>query len=230
MIKTKIQHLDGIEEYQNVIGREGVRAIEFTPESVSLCRLGIKVEALPNDEDIQILDANIQRSLDNQEIRLEDAIEIRRIMNPKKAERYLIYRRKKYQEEKIVEFQQKEQITAQREQQAAMAAAEAEKMKEMARAEREIAVKEAEMNFKMQLDDHQTKNKIQIVDREGYWKERHIEEAETAEDTGIDANQDGGTPKGGGGASVSTGSGPGVPRPISKPRVFSHPDKAAKRV
>lgn len=230
MIKTKIQYLDGVQEYQNVISREGVRAIEFTPKAVSLCRLGIKVEALPNAEDIQILDANIQRSLDSQEIRLEDAIEVRRIMNPKKAERYLIYRRKKYQEEKMKEFQQKEQMTSQREQQAAMAAAEAEKVKEAARAEREIAVKEAELRFKMELDDHQTKNKIQIVDREGYWKERHIEEAETAEDTGIDANQDGGTPKGGGGPSISVGGGAGIPRPISKPRVFSHPDKAAKRV
>jgi len=224
MIKMKIQHFDGWKEYQNVIGSEGVRSIDMTPERIRLSNLGIKVEALPNDEDIERLNMEIQRSLDQKEIRLEDAIEIRRVMNPKKAEQYLIYRRKQYRKEALEEMRAKEEITMQREQQAAMAAAQAEQLKEQARTQREQAVQQQEYDLKMQLSDRDTMNKIKEIDREYYWKERLVEEAEDPNtDSGIDANQDGK-------AKPDTAGGPGVPRPISKPRIFSHPDKSAKRV
>jgi hypothetical protein len=226
MIKTKIQFLDGVEEYKNVIGREGVRAIELTPERVKISRLGIKVEALPNHEDLERLDGYINRSIDQQEIRLEDAIEIRRTLNPKKAERYLAHKKKMYRKEKLEEVQAKEQMTMQREAQASMAAAEAEKVKQAAAAEKEITVLSAKYEMEKELQILKTDNKLKEIDREGYWKERLIEEAESAGDTGIDANNDG---KGGGSNNPSLGGGAGVPRPISKPRVFLHPVDAAKR-
>jgi len=222
MIQDKIVYGDGLKQYENIIGKEGTRSIEFIPKDFSLLELGIKIEAQPTDEDVLSLERDIQMSLEQGELRLEDAMEIRRIPNPKKAERYLTHRRKKYQREKMEEFAEKERLTAERESASAMASAEAEAIKKQAETESKLQIMAAENEYKKQLNDHETNNKIRVVDREGMWKERHIEEAESEGDTGIDANNDGEGKSG-------PPSGLGAVRAHSGPRVMSHPAKAAKR-
>lgn len=233
MVQDKMVFGDGLKQYENIIGREGTRSLEFLPSDFSLLELGIKVEAMPTDEDIQSLIADIQRSLDQKELRLEDAIEIRNIPNMKKASRYLIHRRKKYQREQVEAAEQEQQMIAEREQVAGRANAEAQAMKSKAESEAKITTMQAEYELKMQLDDHETKNKITIVDREGYWKERHIEEAESEGDTGPDANNDG-DPSGSSKEDKpafgdGNGSKMGMPKAHSGPRVMSNPASAAKR-
>lgn len=220
MVQDKMVFGDGLKQYENIIGKQGVKSLEFLPKDFSLLELGIKVESLPTDEDIERLSIDIQKSLDSKEIRLEDAVEVRNIMNVKKAYRYLIHRRKKYQKEALEEFERKEAITAQREAAAAQASAEAEAIKEQAKTQRETSVLQIKYDLEMQLSDRNTENKLKEIDREGYWKERHIEEAESKGDTGIDANNDG---EGGG------GTGMGVPKAHTGPRVLTHPVESASR-
>ena len=124
-------------------------------------------------------------------------------------------------------MQAQEEMTMQREAHAAQASAEAEKIKQDAAAGKEISVLQAKYELESQLVTHKTDNKLKEIDREGYWKERLIEEAESAGDTGIDANGDG---KGGGASVSSIAGGAGIPRPTSGPRIFSHPAEAAKRI
>jgi len=181
MVQYKIVYGDGLDAYENIIGKMGVKSLEFAKD-VEMSELGIKIEALPTAEELQDLLNSLNIALQNQEIKPEDVFEIKKVKNIKKAIKYLSQKRKKYGEEKMAEFQQKEQITAQREQASAMAAAEAEKIKQQAKAEAEIMKLEAELRLKKELDDHLTINKIKLIDRESYWDMKKIEEAQDEND------------------------------------------------
>jgi len=174
MVQAKFEHGDGAKEYENIIGELGVKAIEFANE-IAIAQLGIKIEALPTDKEIEDLMKVLELSLANKEIGAEDYLEVKRINNIKKAERLLIYRKKRHAERQMEEFAQKEQITAQREASSSMAAAEADKVKKQTELEVEIK-KQAELNrLKKDLDDHETTNKIKLLDRESYHKQKLLE-------------------------------------------------------
>lgn len=181
MIQYKVEYGDGIKEYDNIIGELGVKAVEFAKD-LPMARMGIIVEALPTDDQIQQLLDMLNISLTNKEIRPEDYLEVKREMNVKKGERLLVYRRKEYAKQQIAEFEQREQITAEREAKSAMAAAEAEKIKQVARAEAEMSIKEREYALKNKLAVIEAEEKLKLIDREGYWKERLIEKASEEED------------------------------------------------
>jgi len=188
MIQYKVAFGDGIKEYDNIIGEQGVESIEFA-KSVTMAQMGIKVEALPTDDQIESLLGIMNVAMQNQEIRLEDYLEIKRIPNIKKAERLLIYRKKVYAEEKMEEFRQKEEITGQREQQAAMAAAEAHKIKEEATAASQMQIEQMKANLEKDKTSHETLEKIKLIDREAYWKGKLLEQQIEGEGAGdqIDA-------------------------------------------
>jgi hypothetical protein len=184
MIQYKFEYADGGDEYDNIIGEEGVNSIEFAKD-IPMVQLGVKIEALPTDDQIQELLNMLDISLKSKEIRPEDYLEVKRIKNVKKAERLLIHRRKKYAEQQMAEFEQKEAITAEREKASAMGAAEAEKVKQMAKAEAEIMVAREELRLKKELDDHETQNEIKKIDKENYWKmqllDKQLEEGDDSE-------------------------------------------------
>jgi len=207
MVQYKVEYGDGIKEYDNIIGELGVKSVEFA-ESTTMTQLGIKIEALPTDDQIEQLLKMLDIALQNQEIRPEDYLEVKRVMNIKKAERLLIYRRKKFAEEKMLEFQQKEEITAEREKQSAMAAAEAEKIKNQSKAESDISVEREKMALKKELTSHGTTEKMKLIDRENYWKGQLIEKQQAGE-------------KESGEGSVSMG--------IDAPKIMSNPGGAAER-
>jgi hypothetical protein len=185
MVQYKVEYGGGIKEYDNVIGEQGVKSIEFAKD-ITMSQLGIKIEALPTDEEVDYLLNLLNVSLQNQDLRPEDVLEIKRVLNIKKAERLLIYRRKVYAEEKMAEFQQKEEITAEREKASALAAAEASKIKAQAEAEATIEVEREKARLKREEISWETNNKLKEIDREGYWKERLIEkQQEGAEETSV---------------------------------------------
>jgi hypothetical protein len=175
MIQYKVEYGNGIKEYENIIGELGVKGIEFAKD-VPMAQLGVMIEALPTDDQIQSLMDMLAISLKAGEIRPEDVLEIKRIMNVKKAERLLIYKRKIYAEEKMNEFAQKEQITAEREKASAMGAAEADKIKKQNEVEAQKAKLEVEYALKAKLDGIQTENKLKLINQEGYWKMELLEE------------------------------------------------------
>ena len=176
MVQYKIIFGDGIKEYEDIIGKQGVKSIEFAKDA-EMSDLGIKIESLPTGEEVADLLNMLNLSLQNGEIKPEDYLATKRILNTKKAERFLAQKRKQYAEEKMIEFQQKEQITGEREQQSALAAAEAQKIKEQAKAEALIMLEEAKTRFSKDLNDHEAMNKIKVIDRESYWDMKKIEEA-----------------------------------------------------
>ena len=210
MVQYKVVYGGGIGEYEDVIGKIGVKSLEFAKD-VEMAELGIKIEALPTADDIQDLLNMLNLSLQNQEIRPEDYLAVKSILNVKKATRFLMQRRKKIAEEKMLEFQQKEQITAEREKASAMGAAEAAKMRAMAEAEAKAMLLQTEYNLKKEFDNHTTNNKIKIVDRESYWDMKKIEKAKEMESDNDDNKESGGLDA------------------ANTVRVFSDPERAATR-
>lgn len=174
MVQCKVEYNNGISEYDNIIGEQGVKSIEFA-KSITMAQLGVKVEALPTDDQIESLLKVLDMSLANKEIRVEDHLEIKRISNVKKAERLLIYRKKVYAAEKMEEFKQKEEITAEREKSSAMAAAEAQVVKDESKAKSQMQIDDNKNKNEMEKIAFQTNEDLKIIDREAYWKEELLE-------------------------------------------------------
>ena len=84
MVQYKFEYADGGAEYDNIIGEEGVNSIEFNKD-IPMVQLGVKVEALPTDDQIQELLNMLDISLKNKEIRPEDYLEVKRIKNVKES-------------------------------------------------------------------------------------------------------------------------------------------------
>jgi hypothetical protein len=174
MVQYKVEFGGGIKGYENVIGELGVKSVEFAKDIV-MAQMGIKIEALPTDAEVQELLDMLKVALQAGEIRPEDYLEIKRVMNIKKAERLLIYRRKKYSEEKMEQMAQEQQITAEREQAAIAASAEADKVKNASKSEEEIRVLREEYRLKKEFATHTANEDMKKIDRENYWKERLLE-------------------------------------------------------
>lgn len=182
MVQDKIEFTGSIDQYIPIIGQGAVMSLKFIPKDMVIAEFGIKTEALPTGEELQDLYTAINEAVAKGEIRYEDGMRIKH-MNPKKAITYLTWRKKKYQEEAMAEMQQREQITAQREQASTMARAEAERAIEMAKAEREMMVLEKEYELKMRFQAVLTEDTIKIEQWKTYGK---LQEIEKASETDLD--------------------------------------------
>ena len=82
--------------YSNVIGDTSMHTIDMM-KKLSIHEFGITLDVSPSEEEKQMMEQNIQASIAQKELRLEDAIMIRSIKNIKMANQMLILRRSKYQ-------------------------------------------------------------------------------------------------------------------------------------
>jgi len=127
---------------------------------------GIFIELMPDDEEKQILENNIQQALAQQLIDLDDAIDLRDVRNVKLANQLLkIKRRKKLERDQKMQ-QENIQAQSQANQQAQQAAAQAEMQKaqqkaqidqqlEQAKNEMKIAYLREEADIKKELMNHE---------------------------------------------------------------------------
>lgn len=207
MIQDKIRYGNGMEEYADVIGELSVKHIDFLPDELPLIAFGIKIEAMPDAYELQDLLVNINKAMEIGEISFEDSLEIKSIMNTKKAARVLAYKKKRRQREKMEEKAQEQAMIAEREQANILAAAEAEKAKAMAKAQAEAMIIQAKLAAEKELETHKTEQRIKEIDREGMWKEKLVEAGAAAE------------------LNKTTGS-----EVAPQPKVFSNPIEAATRV
>jgi hypothetical protein len=127
---------------------------------------GIYLELEPDDEEQAQLEQNIQVSLQNQGIDLEDAIDIRQIKNIKLANQMLKLKRKEKQKQDqanqkaIIEAQGKAQ------QEASEAAAMQEVQKQQALAQTEIQIEQAKSQFEVQRMEQEAVIKKQLMAEE----------------------------------------------------------------
>jgi len=135
-------------------------------KDIALHDFGIFLELEPEDEDKAMLEQNIQVALQQNQIYLEDAIDIREIKNLKLANQVLKFRRIKKQEAEQAMQKQQMQDQAQANSQAAEQAAMNEVQKQQALAQTEIQIEQAKSQFEIQRMEQEAIIKKQLMAEE----------------------------------------------------------------
>ena len=131
------------------IGQFNTMALSEISE-LHLHDFGIFIELMPDEEQKQILENNIQMALQQQQINLEDAIDVREVKNLKLANQLLkLKRRKKFEQDRIIQ-QQNIQAQANSNAQSSQAAAAAEIQKQQGIAESKVQLAQAQSGFDVQ--------------------------------------------------------------------------------
>jgi len=135
-------------------------------QDLHLYDFGVFLELEPEEEEKQMLEQNIQMALQQQQIYLEDAIDIREIKNLTLANQVLKYKRTKKQQQEQAQQQQTVQSQSQANQQATEAAAMQEVEKQQALAETQIQIEQAKSQFEIQRMEQDLQIKQQIMAKE----------------------------------------------------------------
>jgi len=147
------------------IGNHNVATLEEM-QNLHLYDFGIFIELMPDEEEKAMLENNIQMALQQKNIELEDAIDLREIKNVKLANRLLKIRRKKKLARDQELQQQNMQMQSQTNQQAAQAAAQAETQKEQAKTQAAIALEQAKSQFEAQKMQQEVLYKKELMELE----------------------------------------------------------------
>lgn len=169
---------EGSDSLINVIGRQSYNTLDIT-KKLSASEFGIFIETLPSADERQFLEQNLQQSISTKELRVEDAITIRDIskVSIKHANQYLIFRRRKYQQEQEAFNAANSQQNAQVQQQSLIMTAEQDaRMKQM---EAQFKMQELQMKYDLENKNKEAEHQ-RMMDRlllEGKIKSEHITQA-----------------------------------------------------
>jgi hypothetical protein len=154
--------------YENAIGKANMDVLASFKD-LPMYNFGVRVVPEMSDTDKAYLEANIQQSIAQGEIDLEDAMAIRRLKDVDQAEQLLIVRRKKRIKQKQEIAAQNSQMQAQVNQQTAQASAQAEAQTEQVKSQLEMQKLQMEAEIKMQLLEREYQLKIELakVESEG---------------------------------------------------------------
>jgi hypothetical protein len=150
--------------YANAIGETNMSVLDSFRD-LAMYNFGVRVVKEMEDKDKEYLEQNIQMSIQQGQIDLEDAIAIRSLKDVNQAERLLVLRRKKRMKEQQEMATQNSQMQAQQAQQAAQAAAQM-KQQEL---QMEAQLKQQEIQLKGQMDmqlmqmEHQFRKEIELI-------------------------------------------------------------------
>jgi hypothetical protein len=154
--------------YENAIGKANMDVLASFKD-LPMYNFGVRVVPEMSDNDKAYLEANIQQSIAQGEIDLEDAMAIRRLKDVDQAEQLLIVRRKKRIKQKQEIAAQNSQMQAQVNQQTAQASAQAEAQTEQVKSQLEMQKLQMEAEIKMQILEREYQLKIELakVESEG---------------------------------------------------------------
>jgi hypothetical protein len=150
--------------YENAIGKENM-AVLSSFRDLPMYNFGVQVVKEMEDKDRSYLEQNIQMSLQQKEIDIEDAIAIRGMKDINQAERLLILRRNKRLKKMQESAAQNSQLQKQQAQEAAQFASQV-KIQEM-QIESEMELKKMQLKSQMeaQLEQvrHQFRKEIELI-------------------------------------------------------------------
>ncbi len=135
-------------------------------ENLHLYDFGLFLELEPDDEEKAMIEQNIQMALQQNQIFLEDAIDIREIKNTSLANQVLKYRRIQKQQQDQAAQQQQIQAQAQANMQQSEQAALNEVQKQEALAQTEIQIEQAKSQFEIQRMEQEALIKKQLMAEE----------------------------------------------------------------
>jgi hypothetical protein len=169
MIQDLVEYDKPYKGYVHAIGELNMTAIEVTRD-VSLYEFGLEIEAEPNEEEKQKIEENIQQSLAQKELRIEDAIIIRSVKNPKLANQLLVLRRKKYLEDQMAQAQAQAQANAEQQALAAQQKFEADRAIKQMENELDLQKLQAEYMLKDQFEQKRHLEKMKVIGKQNEGK------------------------------------------------------------
>ena len=164
-ISDIIEYSPTKDAFINAIGAHNVATLEEM-SSLHLYDFGIFIELAPDEEEKQTLENNIQMALQQQNIELEDAIDLREIKNIKLANQLLkIRRRKKLERDQLMQ-QQNIQAQAQANAQAQQVAAQAEVQKNEALNQGKAQLEQMKAQIESQKMQQEVMHKKELMELE----------------------------------------------------------------
>ena len=150
--------------YENAIGEENMRVLS-TFSDLPMYNFGVSVQKEMEDVERQFLEQNIQASLAQKELDLEDAIAIRQLKDINQAERLLIVRRQKRMKKMQEQAQQNSQMQAQQQAQASQAASQARQQEMQMEAQIDSQKMQLKNQLEIQLEQvkHQYRKEIETI-------------------------------------------------------------------
>ena len=160
-----LEYADFREEFAMQIGKYNVAILEEVKD-LYLHDFGIFIELSPDEEERQMLEANINIALQQQTIDLEDAIDIRNMNNIKLANEMLKVKRRKRMEEQQKQKQQEIQMQTQSNMQTQQAAAQQKAQIIQLEAQAKTQVKQAEAMYDIEKMNAEVEAKKYLMDLE----------------------------------------------------------------
>ena len=164
-ISDILEYSPAKEAFVQAIGGHNLATLEEM-SSLYLYDFGIFLELLPDEEEKQMLENNIQVALQQGSIDLEDAIDVREIRNVKLANQVLKIRRKKKMEQDQALQQQNIQAQAQANAQAQQVAAQAEIQKSQAMVQTQTQLEQIKAQLKAQQMELEVQHKLRLMEYE----------------------------------------------------------------
>jgi hypothetical protein len=164
-ISDIIEYSPTKDAFIQAIGVHNVATLEEISK-LYLYDFGIFIELQPDEEEKAMLENNIQMALQQKNIELEDAIDLREIKNIKLANQLLKIRRKQKQERDRAEQLQNIQAQAQANQQSAQAAAQVDLQKKQAEAQTEMQLEQmrAQLDAQKQAQEVEYKKELMALE------------------------------------------------------------------
>jgi hypothetical protein len=147
--------------YENAIGKENMKVLSSF-SNLPMYNFGVQVVKDMEDKDRQYLEQNIQISLQQKELDIEDAIAIRNMKDVNQAEMLLIARRKKRMKRLQEQAMQNSQMQAQIQQQSAQATSQAKMQEMQMEAQIEAQKMQLQAQIEAQLESVRHQNRMQI--------------------------------------------------------------------
>ena len=161
-ISDIIEYSPTRDAFIRAIGAHNVATLEEMSE-LHLYDFGIFIELLPDEEEKQILENNIQVAISQKMIDLDDAIDIREVRNLKLANQLLkIKRRKKLERDQMMQ-QQNIQAQSQATQAAAQESAKIEMEKNQAKAEADLNLEKTKNSLKIEFLNNEARIKKELM-------------------------------------------------------------------
>ncbi len=164
-ISDILEYSPTAESFVRAVGMHNVATLDEV-SNLHLHDFGIFIELLPDEEEKQILENNIQQALAQKLIDLDDAIDLREVRNIKLANQLLKVKRKKKQERDQQIQQQNIQAQSQANAQAQQAAAQAEVQKNQAKAQSDMQLEQGKNQLKISYLQEEAKVKKELMELE----------------------------------------------------------------
>ena len=161
-ISDIIEYSPTKEAFIRAIGAHNVATLQEM-KNLHLYDFGIFIELMPDEEEKQMLENNIQVALGQKLIELDDAIDLRDVRNIKLANQLLKIKKKKKQEKDQQIQQQNIQAQSQANMQAQQAAAQSEVQKNQAKTQAEAQLEQTKAQLKIQYLQQEAEVKKELM-------------------------------------------------------------------